>query len=406
MRNHIAIAGMFIMKEDGIRKEITEEATAKKEELLALSHKLHANPEESLQEEQASTWLSEYLKENGFSVVRGIAGLKTSFTASYGTGQPKIAFVAEYDALAGLGHACGHNIIATAAVGAALAAKKAVDAYGGSIVVMGTPDEEGGAGKAFMIDDGAFTDVSAAIMVHPADYNAAIIETLACQNIEVEFFGREAHAAAHPEQGINALEALLLSYASINSLRQHIPERARIHGIITDGGRAPNIVPGHSAGVFTVRSDNEEYFAELKEKVLHCFQGAAAATGARLQYQWDKYHYAAMMSNQSLAKHFQFNMQSLGREMPLTNPLSTFFSTDMANVSLILPAIHAMVAITTPGISLHTPEFAQAAISSEADHTIIEAAKALALTAFDLLSNPENMEEVSREFNSAKADNP
>jgi len=275
------------METQELKKSVVDDIEARRDQLGELSLKIHSNPELGFKEVKAADWLTRYLEENGFSIERGICQLPTAFKASYGKGEPFIAILAEYDALPDFGHACGHNIIATCAVGAGVASRSAIDRLGGRILVIGTPAEELYGGKIIMADRGAFNDLDVAMMVHPGTSDYATIETLACQTLDTEFFGKAAHAAAGPEQGINALEAMLLSFASINSLRQHIRSTARVHGIITDGGEASNIVPAHSAGNFIVRAMDMDYLEELKEKVLNCFIGAATATGAQLKYKWD-----------------------------------------------------------------------------------------------------------------------
>ncbi|MFH1638733.1 MAG: M20 family metallopeptidase [Chloroflexota bacterium] len=383
---------------DELKANIIKEVGARRGELTKLSKIIHENPEEGRCETKAASWLSSYLEHNGFRLERGLAELPTAFAARYGEGHPVIAFLAEYDALPGLGHACGHNIIAASAAGAAVASMLAVKQFGGTIVVIGTPDEEKGAGKAVLVDSGVFDGIDAAMMVHPGGYDMATMKTLACQTVALEFFGKEAHAAASPELGINALEAMLLSFAAVNSLRQHIREKARIHGIITDGGRAANIVPGHSAGNFMVRAEDDGYLEELKQKVINCFVGAGSATGARLEYRWDDAPYRTMKSNLTVARLFQDNMKSLGRDVILTDPEKSFFSTDMGNVSQVVPAIHAMVAIAPTGVSLHTPAFADASVSAAGTKGLIDGAGALAMTAADLLAGKEIMTGVKEEF--------
>ena len=372
-----------------LKVSVIGEIDAQRHQLSELSLKIHSNPELGFHEVKAAAWLTQYLEENGFSIERGICELPTAFRASYGQGKPAIAILAEYDALPGLGHACGHNLIATCAVGAAVASKLAIDQFGGSILVIGTPAEESGGGKAIMADKGAFNNVDMAMMVHPGVHNTATTQALANQSLEVEFFGKAAHAAARPEAGINALEAMLNSFAAINSLRQHIKDKARIHGIITDGGEAANIVPAHSAGSFLVRAEDNTYLGELKERVLNCFIGAATASGARLEYRWGKIRYAPMRNNLTLARLFRQNMQSLGRRMQLFNSSRAFGSTDMGNVSQLVPSIHPHVAIAPVGVSLHSPQFAQAAASEAGIRGLVDAAKALAMTVVDLVTNPE-----------------
>ena len=332
----------------------------------------------------------------------GIYKLPTAFRGRYGKGKPVIAFLAEYDALPKLGHACGHNLIATSAVAAGVGAKRAVDELGGSIMVYGTPGEEADAGKAIMAERGAFKDLDAAMITHPGGGHQVVMNALACQTLEVEFFGRAAHAAADPEAGINALEAMILSYNAINALRQHIKEKARIHGIITDGGEAPNIVPAHTAATFLVRAEDDEYLDILKEKVLNCFAGAAAATGAELKYRWADVRYAAMRNNMTLARLFRKNMQSLGTPIPLGDTSKWSGSSDVGNVSRLAPTIQPMVGIAPKDILIHSPQFAEAAATKEALRRLLDAAKAMAMTAADLLADPKTLAGVRAEFQKSK----
>jgi amidohydrolase len=385
-----------------LKTSVIGEIDARRQQLGELSLKIHANPEIAFQEVKSSTWLTEYLKENGFSIEQGICGLSTAFRASYGQGKPAIAILAEYDALPKLGHACGHNIIATSAVGAGIAAKLAVDSFGGTILVIGTPGEEMKGGKVFMVDRGAFDGVEVAMMMHPGVRNTATIRGLACQSLEVEFFGKSAHAAARPAEGINALEAMIQSFTAINSLRQHIKSSARIHGIITDGGEAANVVPAHSAGYFIVRAEDDDYLDELKKKVINCFTGAATASGARLEYKWGEVRYSSLRNNLTLAQLFRRNIQSLGRKMPLSDPRVSFGSTDMGNVSQLVPGIHPMIAIAPVNVLGHSPEFASAAASEKGTLGLLDAAKALAMTVVDLVANPEIVTRVKEEFRRGK----
>jgi len=371
---------------------------SRRHELSELSLKIHSNPELGFQEVKAASWLTRYLEENGFSIERGICELPTAFRGSYGAGKPAIAILAEYDALPDIGHACGHNIIATCAVGAGVASKPAIDQFGGSIMVIGTPAEELYGGKMTMVDRGAFDNVDIAMMVHPGVYDTATIQTLACQHLEVEFFGKAAHAASQPEAGINALEAMIQSFNAINSLRQHIKDKARIHGIITDGGEAPNVVPAHSAGSFIVRAEEDAYLDELKERVLSCFIGAATASGARLEYRWGEVRYAPMRNNLTLARLFSQNMQSLGRQIKLSEPKHTFGSTDMGNVSQVVPSIHPFVAIAPVEVANHSLQFVSAAASEAGIRGLIDAAKALAMTVVDVAANPEIVSQAKQEF--------
>jgi amidohydrolase len=325
---------------ENLKLKIKDNVELQREQLIQLSLNIHNNPELAFKEEKASAWLTGYLQEHGFRIVRGITGLATAFQASYGQGRPAIAVLAEYDALPKLGHACGHNIIGVSAVAAAVASKCVIDQLGGSVVVVGTPAEEGLGGKIEMVRAGAFNDLDVAMMIHPNGLNMATIEALACSTLDVEFFGRPAHAASQPHKGINALEAMVLAFTSIDSLRQHIRRDARIHGIITDGGEAPNIVPAHSAAEFLVRASDNEYLAELRDKVLNCFRGASVASGARLEYRWRDKTYAPMKNNVTMAQLFSRNLESLGRQVVPFDSSSGFGSTDMGNVSQVVPSMH------------------------------------------------------------------
>jgi len=387
---------------ESLKASVVNKVDAHRHQLSELSLKIHSNPELGFQEVKAAAWLTRYLEENGFTIERGICDIPTAFRGTYGQGKPVIAILAEYDALPKVGHACGHNIIGTCAVGAGVASKLAVDRFGGSVVIIGTPAEELYGGKIVMADRGAFNDLDMAMMVHPGVYDTATTEFLACQTVNIEFFGKAAHAGAAPAAGINALEAMIQSFTAINSLRQHIKDGCRIHGIITDGGEAPNIVPAHSAGRFVVRAKDDAYLDELKQRVLNCFIGAATASGARLEYEWEDLRYATLRNNLTLARLFRQNMHSSGRKIPLLDPTKARGSTDMGNVSKLVPSIHPFVSIAHGEVVAHSPEFASAAASEAGIRGLLDAAKALAMTVVDLLASPEIVSKVKREFQQQK----
>ncbi len=380
-----------------LKLKVKDSAESQRQQLIQLSLNIHDNPELGFKEEKASAWLASYLEDSEFHVERGIAGLATAFRATYGQGSPKIALLAEYDALPKIGHGCGHNIIAASAVGAAVASKPIIDQLGGSIVVLGTPGEEIFGGKIDMVKAGTFEEIDVAMLVHPEVRNMPTEEALACSSLEVEFFGRPAHAAGQPHRGINALDAMILAFTSINSLRQHIRGDARIHGIITDGGEAPNIVPAHSAAVFLVRALDHDYLAELKDKVLNCFTGASVASGARLEYRWRDRTYAPMKNNTTLAELFKQNLESLGRQVETCDPHFGLGSTDMGNVSQVVPSIHPTIAIAPREVVIHTPEFAAAAASEAGHEGLMDAAKAMAMTVADILQ-PGTIDMIRQEF--------
>jgi amidohydrolase len=380
-----------------LKLEARQNVDSQKQQLVQLSLNVHDNPELGFKEEKASAWLAGYLEDNGFQVERGIAGLPTAFRATYGQGSPRVALLAEYDALPKIGHGCGHNIIGVSAAGAGVASKHIVDQLGGSVAVLGTPGEEAFGGKIDMVKAGAFKEIDVAMIVHPNVRNTPTEEALACSTLQVEFFGRPAHAAGQPHKGINALDAMILAFTSINSLRQHIRGDARIHGIITDGGEAPNIVPAHSAAVFLVRALDDDYLTELKKRVLNCFTGASAASGARLEYTWRDRTYAPMKSNMTLAGLFRQNLESLGREVEACDPRLGLGSTDMGNVSQVVPSIHPTIAIAPREVLIHTPEFAAATISQAGQQGLIDAAKGMAMTVADIL-RPGMLDKIKQEF--------
>ena len=376
-----------------------QEIDAHRQELTDLSLRIHSNPELSLEEERSAKWLAEYLDGKGFTVTMGAYGLPTAFEAVYGSGGPSIGIIAEYDALPGIGHACGHNIIATAAVGAALGAKPVVDALEGTIRVIGTPGEEGKGGKIRMAQSGAFTNIDAAMMVHPGDYNTSGCNAMAVAIMEVEFHGKASHAAGAPEQGINALEAMIISYNAINSLRQHIADGSRVHGIITDGGQAANVVPAHSAATFYIRATADDYLETLKERVIDCFRSGGQATGARMEYRWSSPQYSTMKNNEVISELYAQNLESLGR---VVEPYEgrNFGSTDMGNVSFMIPGIHPIIAVSPRGVSIHTEEFESYAGSEAGERAMVDGATAMAWTVVDLLAEPSNLARATEVFQS------
>lgn len=359
--------------------------------LTELSARIHANPELKHQEHKASAWLADYLEQHGFTVERGAFGLPTAFAARIGSGAPTVAILCEYDALPGVGHACGHNIIATAGAGAGAALAALVGETGGRVVVLGTPAEEGGGGKILMARNGAFEGVDAAMMVHPAGMDVAAMTVLAVAEVDVEYRGRAAHASASPHRGINALDALVVAYSAIAQLRQHIRPTERIHGIITDGGQAANIVPERAAGLFMIRAASERRLRDLKRRVEGCFQAGAAATGAELNLHYHGLDYSDMDTNEPLVSAYGANLEKLGRRItPLKDVAeSVAGSTDMGNVSKLVPAIHPMIAVSPPQVPLHSADFARYAASAAGDRAVVDGAKALAMTALDVLCDAE-----------------
>jgi len=388
-----------------LKERVRVEVDARRDELIQISDTIHANPELSFEEFKAASLLAGVLEENGFSVERGVAGMETAFIATL-QGQasaPVVALLAEYDALPGLGHACGHNIIGTAALGAGLALRAVLPELAGSIQVIGTPAEEGGGGKVIMVDAGIFDSVDAAMMIHPAGRNLLGRGALTAYPVTFEFLGKPAHAAAKPDEGVNALDAMILTYNGINALRQHLRDDARIHGIITHGGDAPNIVPEYTRAEFIVRAADTPYAMEVLEKVRACAEGAALATGARLEFGQPGPGYEARMPNPVLVHLFKDNLTALGLEAELATGNERLGSSDIGNVSQVVPAIHPYIAIGSEEIGGHTAEFQKAAASSTGHEGLIHAAKALAMTVVDLLAEPTNLVKAKQAFARQKA---
>ncbi len=383
---------------DNLKARVIDEVEAQREALVGLSHTIHDNPELGFQEEKACAALCDHLQANGFRVQRPFCDLPTAFRAACGTERPSIAFLAEYDALSGLGHACGHNLIAASSIGAAVAVGRVLGETGGSVVAIGTPAEEVYGGKAIMAARDAFDGLDAAMLVHPGSRNAALTGALACATVNVEYFGREAHAASRPEAGINALDALVIAYSAIAALRQHIRDSARIHGVISDGGQMPNVVPNHSAGVFLVRAEDEAYLEELKHRVVSCFEAGATATGARLEYRWDDVQYAPLRANRPLADAFRKNLMTLGRSVRESATPRALGSTDMGNVSSLLPTIHPSIQVAPREVNIHTAEFERFAGSEEGDRALIDAAKAMAMTGVEVLVDADLRQRMWDEF--------
>ena len=391
------------MNSDDLKSRAIAAIDAHAGALIELSLRIHAHPELAFEEVQASAWLREFLGGQGFDVTAGTGGLPTAFRAVAGRGSPVVAILAEYDALPGIGHGCGHNLIATAAAGAGIGVRAVIGETGGTVQVIGTPAEEVYGGKAAMIREGAFDGIDAAIMTHPGTHDAVYASALACAELKVEYHGREAHAAAQPERGINALEAMIIAFNAVNSLRQHMLGTARVHGVITDGGEAPNIVPGHSAASFLVRAADDAYLEELKQRVTGCFEAGAQATGATLQLTWNQNQYLSMDTNTVIAAAHRSNLLALGREMPERETPRPMGSTDMGNVSKIVPGIHPTIAIAPPDVNSHSPEFARYAASPSGQQAALDGAKALAMTAIDILTSVDLRAAMRAEFEHSRA---
>jgi amidohydrolase len=368
-------------------------------DLIRISTTLHANPETAFQEVKSAALLCQTLEEHGFAVQRGVGGLETAFRAEArgGAERPAVALLAEYDALPEIGHACGHNIIGTAAIGAGLGVKAVSDQLPGRTVVVGTPAEEGGGGKLILISRGVFADIDAAMMVHPSSYTMVTRASLASFRLTVEFNGKASHAAAAPEEGINALEAVILTFNNVNALRLHLKADARVHGIITHGGVAANIIPDYAAAVFSIRAASQSYAQDIVQRVVACAQAAAMTTGAQLHHVI-KPGYAEMKPNRVMARLFAENWRSIGIEVHDPRPNERMGSTDFGNVSQVVPGIHPYIAIAPDGTAGHSIEFRAAANSPAGHEGLTSAAKAMAMTTIDLLNEPALMSKAKEEF--------
>jgi amidohydrolase len=359
--------------------------------LIELSHRIHANPELGFEEEQASTWLSESLTAAGFSVERGVYDLPTAFVARAGSGPLHIAILAEYDALPGIGHACGHNLIAAMAVGAAIAAARVADDVGLTVSVIGTPAEEvgDGGGKILLLERGAFAGVHAAMMVHPSPFDVVEPPVIAASTFDVHYTGKEAHASAFPELGINAADALTIAQTAIGLLRQHIRPTDRVHGIITKGGDAPNIIPAHTAARYMVRSETLADLEEINTKVHRCFEAGALATGSTLEIIGGRKPYAEMRHDAALAAAYRRNAEALGRAFPDFGAelQRAAGSSDMGNVSHVLPSLQPMIGINSMPAMNHQPEFTAYCVTEFADKAIFDGALAMAWTAIDIAAD-------------------
>jgi len=353
--------------------------------LIELSHTIHSHPETSFEEERASAWTADALEAGGFSVTRGTSGMPTAFTAEIGSGPMVLALCAEYDALPGVGHACGHNIIAASAVGAGIGLAGLADELGLTVRVLGTPAEEGGGGKITMLENGVFADVHAAMMIHPWPTERLQGTCLAVSHFDVTFTGKSAHASAAPFEGINAGDAMAITQVAIGMLRQQFRPGDQVHGITTYGGQAANIIPESVTGRFMCRSTSLAGLAVLEPRVMACFEAGALATGATFTRTELAPVYSHMESNPDLLALYRPNAEALGRSFSLDDeqaPRPTF-STDMANVSLAVPTIHPLVRIEAAGSVNHQPEFAAACVTPSADAAVRDGAVAMAWTAID-----------------------
>lgn len=391
---------------DALKIRVDAAVASHADRLLRISHEIHARPELAFEERHAHDLLTATLENAGLTVERSAFGLETAFAARAGSGDgPLIAVLCEYDALPGIGHACGHNVIAATSLGAGLAAAALADELGGSLLVLGTPAEEGGGGKVTMAENGAFDGVDAALMIHPAGLDLARFAAIAIQQVEVTYRGHAAHAAAAPQLGRNALDAAVLGYLNVAALRQHILPTERVHGIFTDGGTAPNVVPASASTFWYVRSPSVAGLAALKDRVLAALEAGAAATGCTMEHEWQHPAYADMVDNDVLVDLYGANLARTGRVLvEPDDQMKVVGSTDMGNISHLVPSIHPTIAVSPPNVPIHTTDFERFAGGSEGDQAVLDGARTLAGIVVDLWADPSLLAAVKDEFATARAD--
>lgn len=370
-------------KTHNYKAQASDEIRTSEEQLIEISHRIHANPETAFEEYKASQWLQSELDGYGFAIQSKAANLDTAFVASAGKGPLVISICAEYDALPGVGHACGHNIIAASALGAAKALLPLVDELGITLKIMGTPAEESGGGKIEMLEKGVFDGVHASMMVHPSPLEADRMDCIAGKHLDIHYKGKEAHAAGFPQAGINSQDAITIAQVAIGLLRQRLFPYEMIHGIVTKGGDAPNVIPSDTTGKWIIRAETLAQLEDLEPKVRACFEAGAVATGAKLEMTEANKPYSEFITDEFLAGLYVNNAQALGRVFPEEAKGRLKASTDMANVSLQIPSIHPMLGIDSLPAVNHQPEFTAACITSSADRAVIEGAISMAHTVID-----------------------
>ena len=375
-------------------------------ELIALSMSLHAEPEIGYQEHKSAAKLAAFLETNGFAVTRAYRGVETAYrgdATSTGTG-PTVAILTEYDALPDIGHACGHNLIAMMGSGAAIGVRAVLDELPGRLAVIGTPAEEGGGGKVALVRAGGFDDVDVAMMCHPSSRTLAGRTSLASNRVDLEFTGKAAHAAAQPDRGINALDGVIQTFNNVNAMRQQLRPEARVHGIITSGGSAANIIPDHAMAKFSVRALDRGYQQEVLRRFIACAEGAATATGTKLKITvHENSAYENMVPSQPLAERWAAHLRAMGQKVQTTQDDERMGSTDMGNVSQIIPAIHPYIGIAPEGTPGHSTAFRDAAVTPEAHAAALFAAKAMALVVIDALADPGLLERACAVFEEQRA---
>ncbi|MDQ4058917.1 MAG: M20 family metallopeptidase [Actinomycetota bacterium] len=385
-----------------LKQRVKTRIQADSSSLIELSHTVHATPELAYEEYQSSSALADALEAGGMKVERRAHGLDTAFRATAGKGGRHVCICAEFDALPNIGHACGHNIIGSSSVGAGLALEDLADDLDLKVTVLGTPAEEGGGGKVDLLNAGAFDDVDVAMMVHPSPHEVVDIPSLAISHLKIAFHGKESHASAYPELGRNALDAAMIAHGAIAALRQHIQSHERIHGIVTNGGDAPNVVPKLATMAYYVRAANLEDLEKLQSRVERCFQAGALATGCEVEIGLTGHPYDRVTTNPTLGEIYDRNLKAVGRSA-FPDVKRSAGSTDMGNVSSRVPSIHPLMSIDSLPAVNHQAEFAAHCISPAGDRAVVDAAAAMAYTVVDLATTQGAFETVRAEFEAGAA---
>ncbi|MDP5313769.1 M20 family metallopeptidase [Streptomyces poriferorum] len=366
-------------------REITRTRLAtRREDVIALSHSLHAEPELAFEEHKSARKIADFLEGSGFDVARGICDLPTAFSGTYGSGDLVIGITAEYDALPGIGHACGHNVNGAAAVAAALALAPVADDLGITVKLLGTPAEEYGGGKVYMLDRGAFDDIAAAMMVHAGPGDGVDFSSQAISSWKVSYTGRAAHAAAMPHKGVNAADAMMIAQVAIGAHRQQMIPGGVVHGIVTCGGEAPNVIPGQVTADYDCRADSADDLRELKDRIRACFEAGALATGAALELADSGRDYADLRQDAEFSQAYRQAAEDLGRTFPVLDSGLRGGSTDMGNISHVMPTIHPAIGYDCGDTIMHNPEFTRFGTTPGADKAVLDGGLAMAWTAITL----------------------
>lgn len=386
-----------------MKTKIKEAVSNIMEELSYISKSLYENPELGYEEYKAAKLLENFLEKNGFRIDKGIYSIETAFKAVYEGKKdgPTIAFFCEYDALPGIGHGCGHNLISAMGAGGAVGLKSVIDEIGGTVVVFGTPAEETSGAKVRMAREGAFSGIDAAMMVHPSPVTEESGTSLALIAIQFEYFGKSAHAAASPEKGINSLEAAILTYNNINALRQYTTSDVKIHGIIKEGGKAANVIPDYACAQFYVRASKSKQRDEVANRVINCAKAASDAVGTRLEVTYFEEPYDDLITNKTLSDVFSRNLSELG-EVEIRKPSDSVGSLDMGNVSYLVPTIHPWLGLGDCSLVIHTKEFADYTQTENSKKAIYKGACAMAMTGCDVILSKELQEKIRAEFEESK----